>query len=71
MNPSTTAIASKKLLTVAEAAQVLGISRSLTYKLVLREELPSVKIGRARRIPAHVLDRYIAGLLPPSDVSLN
>ena len=50
----------KKLLTVAESATYLGISRSLLYSYVLRGEIPSIKIGRARRIPVTALDDFIA-----------
>ena len=50
----------KKLLTVAESATYLGISRSLLYSYVLRGEIPSIKIGRARRIPVSALDEFIA-----------
>jgi excisionase family DNA binding protein len=51
---------SKKLLTVPEAAAVLGLSRSLLYEMVTRGEVPSLKIGRARRIPVMALDTFIA-----------
>ena len=50
----------KKLLTVAESAIYLGVSRSLLYSYVLRGQIPSIKIGRARRIPVTVLDEWIA-----------
>ena len=48
----------KLLLTVEEAAQRLGIGRSHAYVYVLRGELPSVKLGRARRVPADELERF-------------
>jgi excisionase family DNA binding protein len=50
----------KLLLTVIEAAQVLNLSRSLMYELVLTGQVVSLKIGRARRIPASELQAYIA-----------
>ncbi len=50
----------KKLVSVAEAALILGLSRSLLYTLVMRQELPSVKIGRARRIPVSALDDFVS-----------
>lgn len=50
----------KKLLTVAESAIYLGVSRSLLYSYVMGGEIPSIKIGRARRIPVTVLDEWIA-----------
>jgi excisionase family DNA binding protein len=49
----------KKLLTVAEAAIVTGCSRSLLYQRVMRGEIPSIKIGRARRIPVAALEEWI------------
>ncbi len=33
-------------LTVEEAAQLLGISRALSYDLEARGELPSIRLGR-------------------------
>jgi excisionase family DNA binding protein len=41
---------SKLLLTVTEASQVLAISRSKLYELLNSGHLPSVHIGRSRRI---------------------
>lgn len=38
-------------LSVAEAAELLGISRSLAYDLVARGELPSVRLGRRIVVP--------------------
>ena len=40
-----------QLLTVPETARLLRISRNLAYELVARGELPSVRLGRAIRIP--------------------
>jgi excisionase family DNA binding protein len=40
----------KLLLTVAEASQVLAISRSKLYELLNSGHLSSVHIGRSRRI---------------------
>ncbi len=50
----------KKLLTVAEAAFVTGCSRSLLYLKLMSGEIPSIKIGRARRIPIAALDEWVA-----------
>ena len=47
------------LLTVAQAAQRLGISRSLFYELLATDEIESITIGRLRRIPAEALTTYI------------
>ena len=47
------------LLTVAQAAQRLGISRSLLYELLATGDIESITIGRLRRIPADALTTYI------------
>jgi len=39
------------LLTVEEAAEFLGVSRSMLYSLMERGRLVYAKIGRCRRIP--------------------
>lgn len=39
------------LVTVAEAAGFLGVSKSMVYLLMERGELPYAKFGRARRVP--------------------
>jgi excisionase family DNA binding protein len=39
------------VLTVAEAALLLGISRAFAYELVARGEIPVLKLGRRRLVP--------------------
>lgn len=55
------------LLTPEEAGDRLALSRTTIYELIRTGELRSVKIGRARRIPAASLDQYVNGLLPDPD----
>ena len=43
------------LLSVAEAARFLSVSRSTLYELMESGQLYYVKIGRARRIPRRAL----------------
>lgn len=50
------------LLTVDEAADRLGIGRTLMYALVKDGEVESVHIGRLRRIPADALPHYLERL---------
>jgi excisionase family DNA binding protein len=52
----------KLLLTPEEAAEALGISRSLLYQLLRSQQLKSVRIGHCRRIPAVALDEFVAAL---------
>ena len=48
------------LLRVEEVARALAIGRSKVYELIASGELPSMTIGSARRIPADVLQKWIA-----------
>ena len=50
------------LLTVDEAAERLGIGRTLVYALMQSGDLESVRIGRLRRIPADALPTFLARL---------
>lgn len=54
---------SKLLLTVREAADMLGIGRSKTYELLGRGELRSVYIDGCRRVSTHAVREYVAKLL--------
>jgi excisionase family DNA binding protein len=38
------------LLTVPQAAQQMGLSPAMVYKLILTDNLPIVKLGRSTRI---------------------
>ena len=58
---------SKLLLTIPEVAHRLGMGRSFVYQLVLSGEIPSIKLGRARRVPAAVIDQFVATLLKERD----
>ena len=47
------------LLTPKEAARALGLSQSYIYELLASEALPSITIGRTRRIPRRALENFI------------
>lgn len=57
------AVPARVLLTVEEAAEQLGIGRTLAYRLVRDGEIESVRIGRLRRIPAAAVHEYARRLL--------
>jgi excisionase family DNA binding protein len=57
-NPATVPL----VLTIEQAAERLGIGRSLMYALVMSGEVESVTIGRLRRIPTDALTAYVAKL---------
>ncbi len=52
----------KLLLTVIEAAEMLGIHRSRTYQFIQRGELKSLKIGGARRVLITDLHEFVRTL---------
>ena len=60
------------VLTVAEAAKLLCISRNLAYELVAQGCIPHIRLGRRILIPRQGLEDWIAreaGLpQPPSSV---
>jgi excisionase family DNA binding protein len=58
----------KRLLRIAEAAEALGLGRTVTYQLVMRGELPSVRVGRRRLVPTADLDRFIERLRADGEV---
>jgi excisionase family DNA binding protein len=55
---------------ISEAARFLGVSRSLVYQLINSGVLPTVRIGRSRRIPIRAVHELAATNLfrvsPPS-----
>ena len=47
------------LLTPEEAARAVGLSRARLYQLLADGSIPSMKVGRARRIPVSELQGWI------------
>jgi excisionase family DNA binding protein len=60
---TTGATGQPRLLRVEEAAQLLGIGRSLAYDLIRTGRLRSIKIGSRRLIPLAAIDEAISALL--------
>jgi len=58
------------LLRPVEAAEVLGVGRSKLYELLAQRALPTVFIGRRRRVPIEALQRWIARQLEQQPESL-
>jgi len=50
------------VLTVEEAAERLGVGRTLLYALVRSGDIESIAIGRLRRIPLDALDEFVGRL---------
>lgn len=50
----------KAWLTVTEVAEYLQVGRTTAYELVRSGKIPSVRFGKAWRIPRHQLDELLA-----------
>ncbi|MEW2300869.1 helix-turn-helix domain-containing protein [Streptomyces sp. NPDC006655] len=48
-----------ELLTVPQVMERLQLGRTAVYDLLRTHQLPSLTLGRARRIPAHALDHLV------------
>lgn len=53
----------KLLLTPEEAGTVLGVGRSRVYDLMRTRQLPSVRIGKSRRVPAAAVQAFVDELM--------
>ena len=51
------------VVTVPEAARLLGISRTHAYELVARGDLAHVRLGRRIVVPKHAIEALL-GLVP-------
>ncbi|MBA3825480.1 MAG: helix-turn-helix domain-containing protein [Ktedonobacterales bacterium] len=63
------ALQEKMLLSIEEAAAVLGIGRDLVYKLISeldpstgQARLYSVKVGRRRMVSRRALEKFVEGV---------
>lgn len=54
--------ARRLLVTAEEAAQLLGIGRTLMFALIQSGAVASVRIGRLRRVPVEALDQFVRSL---------
>jgi excisionase family DNA binding protein len=48
------------LLSVQEVADILGVCRQTVYNWMYREGLPSILVGRVRRVHPQSLSRWLA-----------
>lgn len=61
-NPMEAAQITPVLLTPEQAAQALGIGRTGVYALLRDGQLPSVRLGRSRRVPVSCLITFVEAL---------
>jgi excisionase family DNA binding protein len=52
----------KAFYRISEVAEIIGLGKSLTYKLIAEGQIPSVYLAgcRSRRVPAGLLRKWIA-----------
>ena len=58
----TTTASDHLVLTVEEAAERLGVGRTMMYALVKSGAIESICIGRLRRIPGDAVETFVRGL---------
>jgi excisionase family DNA binding protein len=57
------------MCTVEEASRMLGVSRTLAYRLIKDGQLRSIKIGRRRLVPMTSLESFIAEQINSANAS--
>jgi excisionase family DNA binding protein len=50
------------LVTVEQAAELLNVGRTTMYGLITNGTIPTVRIGKCRRVAVDTLDAYVAEL---------
>lgn len=50
----------RRVFSVAEAAAVLGISRSKLYQFIASGDLRTIHIGRLCKVPVDAIDEFVA-----------
>jgi excisionase family DNA binding protein len=53
-------LTSRLTLTVEQAAEALGIGRTLAYEAVRRGEIPTVRVGRRLLVPRQALEDFLS-----------
>lgn len=61
--------ASQLLLTPEKAAEALAIGRTRVYELMASGSLPSIRLGRSRRVARRALVHFIEGLSEAASAS--
>ena len=56
----------ERLLKAVEIAEILNISRAMAYRLMQSRQIPTIRIGTARRVRPVDLQNYIATNLIPA-----
>lgn len=65
--PAPRATPARVMFTAEEAAEQLGIGRTVMFRLIRNGDIESVRIGRLRRVPATAIQNYAARLVADAD----
>ncbi|MBV9201239.1 MAG: helix-turn-helix domain-containing protein [Alphaproteobacteria bacterium] len=52
-------MAERKVITVPEAGEQLGLGRNAAYEAAKRGDIPTVRIGRRLLVPREAIDRLL------------
>ena len=52
--------AERRVVSVTEASQILGIGRNLCYEAIRRREIPSIRCGKRILVPVEALNRFLS-----------
>jgi excisionase family DNA binding protein len=55
--------ADRELLSPVETARRLSLGRTKVFELIAKGEIPSVRVGKLRRVPARALRSYVDELV--------
>ena len=50
----------RRVVSVTEASQILGIGRNLCYEAIRRREIPSIRCGKRILVPKVAFERMLA-----------
>lgn len=62
-------MAERKVITVPEAGEQLGLGRNAAYEAAKRGDIPTVRIGRRLLVPRDAIDQLLARASVKSIVS--
>lgn len=62
------AIVLPKIMTVEDAADILGVSKMTVYRLIESGDIPHLRVGRSYRIRGDDFDRYLAHIYSGDDI---
>ena len=51
----------RRVVSVTEASQILGIGRNLCYDAIRRREIPSIRCGKRILVPLEALNKFLSG----------